>query len=105
MRLPLLSSCLSLRSERQAAGASAIGESRDAAVVLVAGAVEDDPVDSSSLGALGDELADLRRLGGLVTVEATQVRLHGGRRRERLAHQVVDDLDADVLGGTGDHQA
>ena len=50
---------LSVRSERQPALAGAVGQGRDAAVVLVAGAVEDDAVDAGGLGALGDELADL----------------------------------------------
>src|SRR3546814_417688 len=105
MRTTSSLSCLSLRSERQAALAGAIGKGRDTAVVLVAGAVEDHALDASCLGALGDELADLLRLGSLVAIEATQVGLHGGGRSERLADQVVDDLDADVLGGAGDDQA
>ena len=60
-------------SKGQASLASAVRNSGDAAVVLVAATVEDDLVDTRSLGALGDELADLLGLGGLVTLEAAQV--------------------------------
>ena len=42
--------------------------------------------------ALGDELADLAGLGGLVALEGAQVGLHAAGRRERLADEVVDDL-------------
>src|SRR4029450_5609059 len=105
MSIPLLFLASLVRSERQAALAGAIGKGRDAAVVLVAGAVEDHAVDAGRLGALGNELADLLRLGGLVTVEGPEVLLGGGGERQRLADEVVHDLHGDVLGRTGDHQA
>src|SRR6478609_3963252 len=105
MRLFLFSLLLVLRSERQAALAGAVRKGRDAAVVLVARTVEDNAVDTSRLGTLSDQLADLLGLGGLVTGEAAQVGLHGRRRRERLAHDVVDHLDGDVLRGAGHDQA
>ncbi len=44
--------------EREAAGAGALGECLDVAVVAVAAAVEDDAVDARLLGALGEPLAD-----------------------------------------------
>ena len=56
-------------TELQPALAGAVGHRGDAAVVAVAAAVEDDRVDAGRLGALGDELADLLGLGGLVAVE------------------------------------
>src|SRR3954447_17364802 len=92
-------------SEGQAALTGGIGQGRDTAVVLVAGAVEDHAVDSGGLGTFGDELADLLGLGGLVTVEAAQVGLHARRGDQRVAGEVVDDLDADVLRRPGDDQA
>src|ERR1700710_3190463 len=94
-----------LPSERQAALAGAVRKGRDATVVLVAGAVEDHALDTSGLRALGDELADLACLGGLVTLDRADVVLHGRGRRERLADQVVDDLHADVLRGARHHEA
>src|SRR3954453_23356101 len=91
-------------SERQPAFAGAVSECCDAAVVLVAGAVEHHAVDTGGPGPLGDELADALGLGGLVTVERAQVGLHGGRRHERLADEVVDDLHGDVLRGARAHE-
>src|SRR4051794_950563 len=93
------------RSEGQAALTGGVGEGRDAAVVLVAGAVEDDGLDARALRPLGHQLADQRGLGGLVAVGGTQVGLHGGGGDQRLADEVVDDLHADVLRRPGDHQA
>lgn len=61
--------CSGWRSQGQTAFASAISDGGDATVVLVAATVEDDGLDAGSLGALGDELADLLGLGGLVTIE------------------------------------
>src|SRR3954452_2212130 len=94
----------SFASEREAALAGAVGEGRDAAVVLVAGAVEDHTVDPGRARALRDELADLLGLGRLVTVEAAQVGLHGAGRGQGAADAVVDDLGADVLRRARDHQ-
>src|SRR4051794_16618190 len=95
----------SFASEREAALAGAVGEGRDAAVVLVAGAVEDHALDARRLGPLGDELADALGLGGLVTLEAAQVGLHRAGVGQRAADTVVDHLCGDVLRGAGDHQA
>src|SRR6476660_2231612 len=94
-----------LPSEGQAALAGAVGQGRDATVVLVARSVEDDAVDAGSLRPLGDELADLPGLVGLVVARTANVGLHRGGRGQRLADEVVDDLHADVLGRPGDHQA
>ena len=57
------------RSQVQPPFAGAVGDRRDTARVAVATAVEHDVLDAGGLRALGDELADLARLGGLVTVE------------------------------------
>src|ERR1044071_5174696 len=95
----------SVRSEGQAALAGAVRKGRDAAVVLVAGAVEDHALDTSGLRALGDELADLAGLGGLVARDGAAVGLHGRGGRERLPDQVVDHLHGDVLRGARHHQA
>src|SRR5689334_9055868 len=92
-------------SEGQAALAGAVGQGRDATVVLVARTVEDDAVDAGSLRPLGHELADLPGLVGLVVAGAADVGLHRGGRGQGLADEVVDDLHADVLGRPGDHQA
>src|SRR4051794_7383608 len=93
------------RSEGQAALTGGVGEGRNAAVVLVARAVEDDGLDARALRPLGHQLADLLGLGGLVALEGAQVGLHGGGRDQRLAHEVVDHLHADVLGRAGHDQA
>src|SRR3954470_5442674 len=53
-------------SERQPALARAVGQRRDATVVPVPRAVKHDGGDPGLLGALGQQLADLARLGGLV---------------------------------------
>src|SRR6478735_1002834 len=92
-------------SQGESALAGPVGDSCHPAVVLVAAAVEHDGGDAGSLGALGDELADLAGLGRLVTVRGTQVGLEGRRRRERLADAVVDDLGRDVPGGPGHDEA
>src|SRR5919206_4480512 len=52
----------SLSLESQAALTGALGEGLDAAVVLVAAAVEHGGVDPGGLGALGEQLPGLRRL-------------------------------------------
>src|SRR3954452_14478745 len=91
-------------SERQPAFAGAVSECCDAAVVLVAGAVEDHAVDTGGPGPLGDELADALGLGGLVTVQRAQLGSLGERRHERLADEVVDDLHRDVLRGAENHE-
>src|SRR3954451_18173981 len=110
---PLMRCPLSLKSagvarwpsEGQAALTGGIGEGRDAAVGLVSRAGEDDGLDASAPRPLGHQLADLLGLGGLVALEGAQVGLHGGGRDQRLAHEVVDHLHADVLGRAGHDQA
>src|SRR5690348_3098638 len=94
-----------LPSEGQAALAGAVRKGRDATVVLVAGTVEDDLAHARCLRPLGDELADLARLRGLVALDRAEVRLDRRRRRQGLADQVVDDLRGDVLRRTGHDQA
>src|SRR5215475_12439676 len=61
-------------SELQSAGAGGLGERRDAAVVLVAAAVEHDRGDARRLGPLGDQLADPARPRGLVAAGIQLVR-------------------------------
>jgi hypothetical protein len=85
--------------------AGAVGQRRDAAVVLVAAAVEDDALDAGSLGALGDELADLAWPWRSCRPRSRAGRPPSSRRRPASADQVVDDLDGDVLGRAGDDQA
>src|SRR5450759_3290979 len=92
-------------SQGQTALAGTVGDCRDAPVVTVSAAVKDHSVDPGALGALGDQLANLAGLGGLVTIEGTQVRFHGRGRSQRLARRVVDDLHEDVPAGSGHHQA
>src|SRR4051794_772247 len=96
--------------ELQARFAGAVGQRRDAAVVLVARAVEDDLVDPLLEALLGDGHAD--RLGALLLLpRRLAVGVGGGD--QRLLRQVVDDLGVDVaraakhgqtrpLGRTGD---
>jgi small subunit ribosomal protein S5 len=76
-----------------------------ATVELVAGTIEDHGLDAGGLGPLGDQLADLLGLGGLVASERAQVGLHARGGDQRVAGEVVDHLDTDVLRRTGDHQA
>src|SRR5690606_25058128 len=85
--------------------AGAVGDCRDTTGVTVSTAVEHDLGDTGSLRALGDEFADLAGLGGLVTVERTQVRLERGRRGDGAALAVVDQLDEDVASRTVDDEA
>jgi hypothetical protein len=58
------------RSQVQPCLSSSFGDSSHATRVLVTTTVENDGVDAGGLCTLGDELADLLGLGGLVTVEA-----------------------------------
>src|SRR3954463_5515608 len=98
------SSCR-LRSQREATLAGTVGQGGDPSVVLVARAVEHDALDAGRLRPLGDKLADPACLGRLVSVERAQLGLHRARRGERLADEVVDDLDAHVPRRAGDHHA
>src|SRR6185436_10301366 len=61
----------SLRLEAQAALTGALGQGLHAAVELVAAAIEHGGVDAGGLGALGEQLARLRRL--LHRLERAQV--------------------------------
>src|SRR5690606_15837740 len=77
----------------------------DATGVAVATAVEDDLGDAGGLRTLGDELADLAGLGGLVTLERTQFGLQRGGGGDGVALAVVDELHEDVACRTVDDQA
>src|SRR5690349_17088641 len=90
------SSGCSCASELQTALAGGVGERRDPAVVVEAAPVEHHCGDARLARALGDELADRGRAGLLVAVEPTHVGLQRGRRGQRVARQVVDQLDDDV---------
>src|SRR5689334_3941277 len=81
----------------QAAVAGALGEGLHTAVVLVAATVEDRAVDAGGLRALGEELAGL--VGLLHRLEAAQVGLRPGDRRERAPGIVVDELGEDPAVG------
>ena len=78
------------RSQAQTSFAGAVGDSRDTSCVLAAATVKDNCLDTGLLGALGDELADLACLGGLVTVERAEIRLERGCRSDRVALGVID---------------
>src|SRR3954452_18231000 len=93
------------RSQGQPTLTGAVRDGGDAAVVLVAAAVEDHRVDPGLAGALGDQLADPAGLGGLVRVEGAQVGLHRGGRRQGAALDVVDHLHEHVPAGPGDDQS
>src|SRR3954447_23209758 len=92
-------------SQGQPTLTGAVGDGGDAAVVLVAAAVEDDRLDAGLAGPLRDELADPAGLGGLVGLEHSQVGLHRGGRGQRAALDVVDDLHEDVPRRARDDQA
>src|SRR5690606_4264248 len=91
--------------ELQTVVAGGVGQGRDAAVVLEPTAVEHDRFDAGFLRTLGDELADLFGLGGLVALEVAQAGLHRRRGGQRVALHVVDDLGHDVLRGAEHRQA
>ena len=93
------------RSQCQPTFTCAVSDGGDAAVVLVAAAVEDHSFNTGSLGTLGDELADALGLGRLVAVEGPQVGFHGGSGSHGHALGVIDNLDEDVACGTVDDQA
>src|SRR4051794_39078480 len=91
-------------SELQPALAGRVGQRRDAAVVVVAAPVEDNRGDAGLAGPARDQLADLGRARLLVALQRTHVRLQGGRRGQRVAGQVVDDLHDDVPRAALDRQ-
>src|SRR5205085_3707104 len=81
----------------QAALTGAICQGLDAAVVLVAAAVEHRGVDAGRLGALGEPLAG--GVGLLERLEAAQVTLGPGDGGQRAAGVVVDELGEDAPVG------
>src|SRR5918911_901464 len=92
-------------SEVQAALAGAICEGLDAAVVLVAAAVEHGGLDAGGLRALGQQGAGASGL--LHRLERAQVGLGPGDRGQRAARVVVDELGEDAAIGAehGDPRA
>src|SRR3954470_15301981 len=92
--------------ELQTGFARAVGERRHASVVLVAGAVEHDLVDSLFEALLGDRGADplgARLLVGLLLAFHRQHLV--GDRRQRLLLNVVDDLSVDVAAAAEHSQS
>src|SRR5690349_11012012 len=83
----------------------AVGNRRDAPVVLESAAVEHHRAHTRGLGALADELADL--LGGIdrCARARTQVGFHRRRARNRATAEVVDRLHVDVLVRTEHREA
>src|SRR4051812_6648685 len=88
------------RLEDQAALAGALGQGLDAAVELVAAAVEHDGLDAGGLRAVGQQLA--RRGGLLHRLERAQVGLDPGDRGQRATRVVVDELGEDAPVGAED---
>src|SRR5215218_5745848 len=87
----------------QAALAGAVREGRDAAVVLVAAAVEHGGLDAGGLRTLGQQLAGLRGL--LHRLERAQVGLGPVDRGDRATGVVVDELGEDAAVGAVDADA
>src|SRR3954447_4773507 len=87
----------------QPALADALGEGLDAAVVLVAAAIEHGALDAGGLGALGEQLAGLRGL--LQRLEALEIGLGVGDGGQRVAALVVDELGEDAPVGPEDADA
>src|SRR5690606_38796552 len=93
-------------SELQPGLARGVGEGLDAAVILIATALEADLVNTGGPGPLGHQPADDRG-GGLVAAVAgllAEARLEGAGRGEGGRRVVVDDLRVDVLGAAEDRQ-
>src|SRR3712207_4084448 len=78
------------RSEVEAALAGALGQRLDAAVVLVAAAIEHRGVHAGALGALGEQRPGAARL--VHRLQVAQVALRPGDGRQRAARVVVDEL-------------
>src|SRR5918992_3063254 len=91
--------------EAEPALASAFRERPDAAVVLVAAAVEHGALDAGALRALGEQLAGPLRL--LHRLQGAQVGLGPADGRQRAAGVVVDELGEDPAVGAehGDARA
>src|SRR3954451_2163422 len=86
-----------LTLEGQAALAGALGQGLDAAVVLVAAAVEDGRLHAGGLRALGQQHAGA---AGLVHArQGLEVGLRPRDRRERAAVDIVDELGGDAPVG------
>src|SRR5439155_23009795 len=85
-------------SEIEPALAGGVGEGLDAAVIEIGATVEDDLCDPRRLGALGEELADRRRRGGIGAVleACLQIAVEGRGRGQRPPGAVVDDLGVDM---------
>src|SRR5690606_21972121 len=94
-------------SELQAAFAGCIGQRLDAAVVAVTRAVESDLLDTGSLGALGDDLADLGSGVAVLAVLQTflDLGLGGIGRSQHLGAIGSEDLRVQMLAGTQNRQA
>src|SRR5688500_17154404 len=91
-----LSSLDPIPSELEARVAGSVGDTGNAPVVVEPAPVEDDRVDPCSLRALADALAHRTRGFDRRRGPGGEARLHRGRRRERTAVHVVDDLRVDV---------
>src|SRR5207302_10637283 len=104
----LRGSCLCPRKklEAQPAFARRIRKRLDAPVIEIAAAIEHDFLDAVLHGALRQELADrFRRIDVGTGIAGLAHRLlERGRRRQRLALQVVDDLRIDMLRRTEHRQ-
>src|SRR3954452_10929058 len=90
-------------SEGHPALARALGQSLDAAVVLVAAAVEDAGLHAGGLGPVGQQFASLARLLG--SGELAQVGLDPVDGRDRVTTRVVDELGEDAAVGAVDGEA
>src|SRR5690606_39039026 len=90
------------RSELQSVFPGGVGQRLDPPVILEAAAIEADGLNSGLLRPLGDEAS--HRLGGF-RLGAGGPFLLRGSSGERVAGQVIDDLDVNVLVGAIDAQA
>src|SRR5262245_56582289 len=93
--------------ESQPGGSRRIRQCLHAAVVLVSGPVEHDPLDPLFLGLAGDQVAD--GLGGRHVAAGLgrplQLLREAARGQQRGLPLVVHDLGVDVLEAPEDHQA
>src|SRR5689334_10519285 len=94
-------------SEFQSRVAGGLGQGGDAAMVLVASAVEANLVNAGLLGPLGHDAADYGggRLVAAVLDLGLDVGLHGAGRDQRRPGLVIDHLGVDVLRAAEDRQA
>src|SRR5688500_18422381 len=82
----------SLISELQSCCSCCVCEGGDTAVIAEPAAIEDDLGHAGGLGPLGDQAADLGGGGDVAAVVGAEVLFDGGRRGQRAAGAVVDDL-------------